>query len=108
MRRCGSASGSAPRPLAWPPWGRQPCMRHERLPAGLTGALHATMQPEWAPQEGAAPCVPPDMVRITDGVLAADVREVFQRLLADEVGAVCCVSRARLVNSTPASWKLGA
>ena len=40
---------------------------------------------EWVPQPGPAPPVPPDCHLLAKGVLNADVREVFHRLLADEV-----------------------
>ncbi|CAL8460897.1 g428 [Coccomyxa elongata] len=39
---------------------------------------------EWVPQPGPAPPVPPDCHFLAKGVLNADVREVFHRLLADE------------------------
>ena len=40
---------------------------------------------DWSPQPGPAPPVPPDCHALSKGVLNADVREVFHRLLADEV-----------------------
>lgn len=40
---------------------------------------------DWDPQPGPAPPVPPDCHALSKGVLNADVREVFHRLLADEV-----------------------
>ncbi len=40
---------------------------------------------EWVPQPGPAPPVPPECHLLAKGALNADVREVFHRLLADEV-----------------------
>lgn len=40
---------------------------------------------EWDPQPGDAPPLAPGVIKLAEGVLDADVKEVYSRLLADQV-----------------------
>ena len=43
---------------------------------------------EWDPQPGNAPPLAPGVIKVAEGMLDADVKEVYSRLLADQVTAV--------------------
>ncbi len=47
---------------------------------------------EWDPQPGDAPPLAPGVSNLAEGVLDADVKEVYSRLLADQVGYVVDLS----------------
>ena len=40
---------------------------------------------EWEPQQGAPPPVADGVTKLAEGILDADVKEVYSRLLADQV-----------------------
>jgi hypothetical protein len=43
---------------------------------------------DWDPQPGGAPPMAPGVTNIAEGMLDADVKEVYSRLLADQVGGL--------------------
>lgn len=43
---------------------------------------------EWDPQPGGAPPMSPGVTKIAEGMLDADLKEVYSRLLADQVGGL--------------------
>ncbi len=61
---------------------------------------------EWDPQPGDAPPMAAGVTKLAEGMLEADVREVYHRLLADQVVLCRCLTCARYFTCVTLCCKL--